>query len=239
MRLLNLCLMLFCGTTATISAPAQTLASFDFSDASGAFSIAPDTLSSAIALTGWEDLDGTLTDYAGNPDRALGGRDFVDGNGFVLTLVTAAGVEVRLQDVSFDHRASSTGPTRYLLMGLAAEAIAGTTEASFMNASVSGDGVWRSGSIELLFWADGAASNSGTWRIDNVTVNGEARLSAVPVPAALWLMAGPVAWILRPRRSAAAMPYQGSGVHSRQAPMKGKYSPTRHGRASSAATARA
>lgn len=237
MRTLN-CLTLLACSCFTLNASAITLATFDFSDDNGAFSPAPETLNAGIALTHWEDLDGTLTDYAGNPDRALGARDFLDGNGFLLTLVPQVGTEIQLQQVSFEHRASSTGPVRFMVFGSGIETYEGSTDTLFQIANVAGDGLWQNSAVEILFWGDGASSNTGTWRIDNVLLEGDVRPSPVPLPAPLWLTAGPLVWLFRPRTSRVP-PSHTAGSHVRQAPIKGKYRPTRQGNDSSTETARA
>lgn len=178
--------------TTTIVAPAAnagaaTLASYSFDDAASAFVNAPSTLADGLTAAPWQDADGSLTDFAGNPGRALGARNFHDGNTLLLTLSIPAGFVLALDAIAFDTQASSSGPVAWSLGVGGTTLAAGATATAFARETVTVGLAPFSGELAIALHGTGASSSLGTWRIDNFELSGT--LAPVPLPASIALLA--------------------------------------------------
>jgi hypothetical protein len=152
---------------------------YDFEDSAGAFENAPLLLPGLNALP-WTDLRGSLSDFSGNPGRAIAARTFLDGNSLILALNVAPGFSVDLDGFSFDHLASASGPANWDLKINTIAIADGGTSTTF--ASVSGilnlENI--TDTITVALSGFGATSNSGTYRLDNFVLSG----AITPVPIA-------------------------------------------------------
>lgn len=180
--------------TAATQAPAATLAAFDFEDAGGAFELEPEQLAAGIAAAAWTALSGAPSDFAGDPGRAIAVSGFTGGNALRLTLIAAPGRAITLDGLTFDARASASGPDTWTLGTAVGTLLAGPVGGSFGPAG----GPLAAGpdpAVVLEFGGTGASSSSGTLRLDNVVVSGA--VSAVSLPPAVMLAATPLAgWLL-------------------------------------------
>lgn len=176
---------------------ATTLAAFDFDGPGGGLELSPETLLPGLLATPWRDDRASLTDFTGVSGRALGARDWLSGNRFVLQFSVPAGMTATLTGVGFSERASASGPNGWLL-SINGEAVGqGATGSSYQARSIAPLSLALQGSVTLALEASGASSDAGTWRIDDVVLEGS--LSAVPLPPAGLLFAA--AAVLTARRS--------------------------------------
>jgi len=177
-----------------------TLVLFDF-DSDNGFQLTaeeqhPQIINTAINLT-----LGDLTDFAGNPGRALGATGFVNTNSITVQLSAAAGWRFSVDALQFDLRVSPSGPSDWQLNLNGATLGSGVTATRFVTHSLNrqpvGQGFQSSHMIELQ--ASNAVSAQGTLRLDNLKVSG--KINAVPLPAT-WVLLGTPALIagLRVRR---------------------------------------
>lgn len=109
-------------------------------------------------------------------------------NYFEFTLTPNAGHTFAATSLTFGYRATSTGPTNF--------AVRSSTDAyasNLVSGTITGDSVWRSpGTLTITMsgmntattfriYGSGASSSLGTFRVDDVTVNGS--VTAVPEPS--------------------------------------------------------
>lgn len=168
-----------------LPAPATPIVGFDFDDGSGGFVNSAALLASGFTASAWADSDGTLTDFSGNPGRALAAKSWHDGNALWFTLFSPPGTSWNFEGFSFDQRASSTGPLAWTLKLGGMTAGGGATTQSFSTAAGPGAVTGLSGAVLVELAADGAPSSTGTWRIDNFRLDGS--IVQVPEPGT-WLM---------------------------------------------------
>ncbi len=182
--------VVFCSNIAPAS---TTIVSYDFDDLSGAFENAPETVAPEIDAPAWFDRHGSLTNFTGDPGRALAARTFLEGHTLTLILGIAPGFGASLDSYSFDHMASASGPIIWDLQINAVNVAGGDTSTSFSN--VSGDllpgAVANTITVELS--ASGAASNSGTYRLDNFVLTGT--LTPVPIVPGIVLFGSALAFM--------------------------------------------
>jgi len=164
-----------------------TLVAYSFDSATNTFANAPASLAPGISAEAWLDADATLTSFAGNPGRALGARSFHDANRLVLTLAASTPMAPTL--LRFEQQASSSGPRQWsvflngsLLASGAPTTSFGTVEIPLLLAPVR--------LLELALEGTGASSSQGTWRIDNLRLEGSLQASPVPLPAPALLLLG-------------------------------------------------
>ena len=189
-------------TAAALEARAATLAAYDFDAADGSFTIDVDTRAPALTVTAWQDADGTLTSFAGNPGRALGARSFDNGNSLRLSLQAAAGQRLTLEHLSFDQQASASGPKAWAAR-INGELVAGAATTTGYTSIAIPLTLAAGALFEISLDGSDASSGQGTWRIDNFVLTGST--SPVPVPAALPLFgAGLLCLQARRRRAARA-----------------------------------
>ena len=101
---------LFCSNLAPAS---SVVIGYDFEDIVGVFENSPATALPGIDALPWSDQHGSLTNFSGNPGRAIAARTFLDSNTLTLIVNVASGFRAMLDGYSFDHLASSTGPATW------------------------------------------------------------------------------------------------------------------------------
>ncbi len=162
---------------------------FDFDGPGGGFENAPELAAAGITINPWSDLDGTLTNFTGNPGRAVAARDWHDGNELGFAIQVLPGFALTLDGFAFDQRASSSGPLDWQLSIGGIPLTGGLTSLGFTSLaeplSLSG----LSGLIPVALFGSGASSASGTWRIDNFSLTGQLQTLSTPVPE-------PQSWLL-------------------------------------------
>jgi hypothetical protein len=184
--------------------PAQ-LVTYTFGPAAtpttAAASVAPAV--SASTFSGFAGTPGTAT---GSPVHSAGsGGAFFSAsawtgagpgpNRFEFTVTPAAGQVLDATTLSFAYRATTTGPTSFVLR-TSADAFA----SDLLSGTLANDTTWRTTgtlALDLPATADplvlrlhayGASSALGTWRVDDVVLGGV--VTAVPEPAAVALALG-------------------------------------------------
>ena len=186
---------IFLATTAcsSITAASTTLVSYDFEDTAGSFENAPESSVLEVNPLPWVDARGSLTDFTGNPGRALAARNFLDGNTMMLVVKLLPGVTLALDGYSFDHLASATGPVNWDLEINGTPIAGGATSTSFtaLSGGLSLDNITDSVTVKLFGF--GAASNSGTYRLDNFTLNGS--VSSVPLAPGFMLFSSALVFL--------------------------------------------
>jgi hypothetical protein len=157
-----------------------TIVSYDFEDITGSFENTPEISLPEVEPLAWFDVLGTLTNFTGNPGRALAAKSFLDGNSIVLVVNLLPGFSAHLDHYSFDHLASASGPVNWDLKINTLPIGSGLTSTSFTGVSgeLSLDDITDSFTVELSGAA--ATSNSGTYRLDNFVLSG----TITPVPLA-------------------------------------------------------
>jgi hypothetical protein len=165
---------------------AEVLLSFDFDDGLGGFENTADYALPQLAVGSWTDLDGTLTNFSGNPGKALAARSFDDGNTLEFTFELARGFVLDIDGYAFDQRASSQGPAIWVLAIDSTTVGSGDTSLDFAPVAGQHPMTGLSGVITVGITGTGGATNSGTLRIDNFSLSGE--ITAVPFPSSLLLL---------------------------------------------------
>ncbi|MSR15370.1 MAG: hypothetical protein EXR86_12565 [Gammaproteobacteria bacterium] len=180
---------------------AATLAHFDFEDAGGAFSNLAELVAPELTISAWSDADLTLGSVAGNPSSgwAVTAKDFDDGNEYRLSLSPVSGFNLALTGFSFDHRVSSSGPRTWELQLNGIPLAFGTTSTSFKSENIALSTVADTAPFLLSLYGTGASNSAGTYRLDNVMVSGT--LSAVPLPASLWLFGSAIFGLVKAART--------------------------------------
>ncbi len=180
-----------------------TLLAYGFETTGNAFSNAPTELAPGVSAGAWLDTDATLTSFTGNPGRALGAKSFHDGNR--LLLAVTAGDLLAPTVLRFDQQASATGPRRWSVFVNGVLAANGTPTTSFGAVEIMLK-LAPTKRLEFALEGTGASSSQGTWRIDNLRLEGSLLPVPAPVPlpaaAALLLTALP----LLPRRKRRVSP---------------------------------
>jgi hypothetical protein len=171
--------------TAAIPAFGDTIANWTFdSDSPTATSVDPNATASSFTLS-----SGSVTYYKGNPStgQAIGGKGWnvSDGNMWWEFTVTAdAGDVLNFKSLTFDDRASGTGPTDWsVTINGDPAGSSQSTHGSFSTdtADLSAAEFQGLTSAEVKIFGFGATSSKGTWRLDNVSLNRKTR----PVPVSL------------------------------------------------------
>lgn len=166
---------------------ALTLVAFDFDDG-GNFELDAEVQHTAVGATEFRLEHGSLTDYAGQPGRAIGATGFTTGNTLTLAITMRPGYRLDVEYIAFDLRVSASGPKQWAL-ALNGEAIAaGDTDTRFQHVDLLLDPVVVSDTDSLEFALSGtlASSNQGTLRLDNLEIG--AQVSSIPLPASLLLL---------------------------------------------------
>lgn len=153
--------------------------------------------------------DGTLSFPSGNAptaqDSISANRWLTDGDFFEFSV--AAGTAL-ITSLDLELRRSPTGPQKvsafFSLDDFASRTLLDEifpTENTFSNFNID-FGPGFTGNVAFRFFGDDATNNSGTLRIDNVTINGEP--AAVPTPALLPGLIGFGLSLARKRKGQAA-----------------------------------
>ena len=170
---------------------------FDF-DGAGGFEPGPEFIAPSLSTLGWTPQKGTLSDFSGTPGRALAARQFADSNLLILDVEITDGFTVDLTALSFDHLASSSGPTQWqvsindVLITFGATALAFETAAAMFEIGGIRD------NISIVIRGSGARSNSGTFRMDNFSLGGS--VNPVPIVPPIALLSSAVALLPLLRR---------------------------------------
>lgn len=180
------------------SAQAASLVFFAFENDAGAFENAPAQIAPDLTAGLWHDLDATLTNFAGNPGRALAARSFDDGNSLIFTLTIAPSLRLTLDAIQFDQQASASGPKTWSLKLNGLALATGNTNSAFKTESPSFTPIDLSGITEIALAGTGASAGTGNLRIDNFRLSGS--LAPVPIPGALLLFTPACALLARHSR---------------------------------------
>lgn len=172
---------------------ASTVVNFDFEDPDGQFETTPETISFGLEAQPWSDQAGSLTSFSGNPGRALAARTFLDGNALLLELQIQNGFKVDLNGFAFDHLASASGPANWELKVNDVAIASGTTVTSFVHVSEIFSLTGITDTITVALFGYNAASNSGTYRLDNFSLTGT--VSSVPLAPGLIFMSSGLAFL--------------------------------------------
>ncbi len=166
----------YCNTTLA----STVVVGYDFEDPTGSFENAPETSIIGVDPEPWFDVQGSLTDFTGNPGRALAARTFLEGNAMVLVVNVLPGFSAMLDGYSFDHLASASGPMNWQLKINDLPIVSGVASTSFtsVNGGLSLSDITDSITVELF--GSAATSYSGTYRLDNFGLSG----TVTPVPRA-------------------------------------------------------
>jgi hypothetical protein len=216
--------------TAPAAVPASTLAVFSFDGPGTSFDAGPELLAPGLASAVWRDDAGRLSDLAGNPGRALSVSGFTGTNTLHLVLTQSAAQSFALERLSFDIRASASGPSSWSISHAGNMLASGAVGTTFRSFDVPLGLLSSAPELVLDLRGLGASAITGTLRLDNVRLEGELR--PVPLPGSIFLFATPLlgAALARLRKRCAQL-LTGSG-HSRQPSSRGKYSPSMMGRVS-------
>ena len=182
---------------------------YDFQALNGGtvqFENLPEQIDPALSAGGWQLRDGSLDSAAGPggaTDLAMLGRSWggggSPGNRFTLEITVAPGQALQLDGYSFTERASGSGPTGWSLEIDGATVAGGATASGFTTRSGPLSTGPLQGTLLLALLADGATSDSGSWRIDDFSLSGS--LIAVPLPFPLLFLASALpllGWRCRP-----------------------------------------
>lgn len=186
------------GSTFPATSSGQMLATFDFEDDAGAFESVPQLLHPELTAASFGAALGALTDFAGDPGRAIAASGFASGNRIELDLAAAAGHRITVERMRFDLRVSASGPTQWRLETAGAAPVSGATSTDFTAAVADLPGALPAATVRLALGGLGASSDAGTLRLDNVVVEGAVK--TVALPPALALAALPAAGCLLPGR---------------------------------------
>ena len=165
---------------------ASPIVVFDFDGADG-FENLPQLAADGFTVSPSSDFDGALTDFAGNPGRAIAARDWLDGNVLTFSLQMLPGFALRLDGFAFDQRASASGPLEWALAIAGTPLATGQTSLGFATHSGAFSPLTLAGLIPVELVAGGASSASGTWRVDNFVLTGQVEALSVPEPQT-WLL---------------------------------------------------
>ncbi len=174
-----------------------TLAFWNF-DASSA---SPNILASNIAVAPLtvSNVGGSLTFFQGNPasGSAIASSGFTQSGGppatnfsrFAFAVTVTNGFSASLSSLSFDDRASATGPQSFnvqissqanfstIIYDSGAQSTHGAFATTPMN-TITLTNSALTGTIYFRIYAYGATSSAGTWRLDNLNLQGE----LTPIP---------------------------------------------------------
>lgn len=167
-------------------ATANVVLMYDFDDQNDQFELVPEFSDLALTPLEWTTQSTTLRDFGGNPGRAMASSGFSQANAFELVVNIGAGLQLTLDNVSFDQMASSSGPITWQLRINDELLATGPTSDAFSLESTNLQLDPLSESFTVSIFGHDAASNRGTFRLDNFALSGS--LQAVPLPPALPLM---------------------------------------------------
>ncbi len=190
-RRVRACLLLFTLLASNIDgASGALLLVYDFEDGVGEFELVPEFADPAISTAEWSDDFGLLTEFAGNPGRALATSGFTNGNAFHLALSFQPNLAIALESMHFDLRASPSGPSSWQVLVNGAVLASGVVTTAFETVDTVIALAPISAGFVIDFEAAGATSSAGTLRLDNVVLAGN--VSAIALPPGFYLFATPL-----------------------------------------------
>jgi PKD repeat protein len=170
-------------------ASSGTLAYWNFDSSSPIANLTATNITAApVAVS---NTGGSLTYFSGNPGNAIASSGFTQSAGpptsgysyFSFNLTVTNGSLANLSKLSFDDRASGTGPASFdvqisrvanfssVIYDSGAKSTHPAFTATPMNSlTLTNSGL--TGTIYFRIYAFGAGGSGGTWRIDNLTVQG-------------------------------------------------------------------
>ncbi|HVM62209.1 MAG TPA: DNA/RNA non-specific endonuclease [Verrucomicrobiae bacterium] len=158
----------------------------------------PDITGSNVTASAVTDANaGSITYYSGNPGEAIASASFTQTAGppttsfsyFTFSLTVSTGYLASLSRISFDDQASKTGPTKFDVQistnasfsstiydsgEKSAHTAFSTTPMNALSLSLSN----LTGTIYFRIYAYAAGGSGGTWRIDNLNVQGNTNPTA-------------------------------------------------------------
>ena len=168
-----------------------TLAFYGFDATNAIANIVATNLAASVVTV--SNVTGALTYYSGNPGQAIAATGFTQTNGsptsaysfFAFSLTPAPGYQVNLSHISLDNRASSTGPTRFNVQistdatfsSVIYDSGVQTARTAFSTTPMSSFALTNAGlagTVWFRIYGYAAGSSSGTWRLDNLNVQGTA-----------------------------------------------------------------
>lgn len=161
------------------SSSTTTLVEYDFNTPAGAFEVTAEFAASGLAASALTTMDGTVTNFGGNPGVSAAETGFVSSNyfEFSVAVMAGAGSQVNISGLRFDDRKSSSGPTewhvRYSGNGFGADLAAGATHSAFTTNAGAFSLSALAGTNVFRIYGNGASAAGGTWRVDNVKLLGE------------------------------------------------------------------
>jgi hypothetical protein len=179
-----------CGTGSPPTS-SGTLAYWSFDGSSSAATTVGAGIS-AVPFT-VSNVGGSLTYYAGNPGtgQAIASSGFTTSAGpptasysyFAFAITPANGLQVSLSSISFDDRASGTGPKSFNVQvsqqsdfsTLIYDSGIKSTHAAFTSTpmnSLALTNAGLTGTIYFRIYAYAASGSAGTWRLDNFNIQG-------------------------------------------------------------------
>ena len=181
---------LFSAAVVTSSAYAVSIAQYNFDASTGtASSVDANATASTFAPN-----TGSTTFSAGNPSsgKAISSSGWTGADGakfWEFTVTANSGFSLNLSSLTFDDQKSSTGPTSWTLVinGTTIISSQGThTAIASGNNSVNLTGLFvNSSSVDIKISGFGGSNSDGTWRVDNVTLNGTVNRGTVSAPDSL------------------------------------------------------
>lgn len=206
--------------------PAAQLVLFTF-DNGPVFDPAPTVLAPAIDVAGLALASGEISDFAGNPGRALGARGFAPANAIQLDIAARPGFALSLEAIMFDLRVSASGPQHWQLTINDIPAGSGDTATSFNTFALDLTPFTAlqqlDGTVRVSLQASGAASAQGTLRLDNLELHGSASPVALPPAIALAMPAWLALSVFRPSvRTATRAMHRATGSRDPGAPDAGR-----------------
>ena len=197
-------------------ATANVVLLYDFDNQNDQFELTPEFSDPALNPLEWTTQSATLRDFGGNPGRAMASSGFSQANAqtnaFELVVNITVGQLLFLDNVSFDQTASSSGPTTWQLRINDELLASGATSSDFSLQSTNLQLDPLSESFTVSIFGYDAASNRGTFRLDNFALSGS--LQAVPLPPALPLLAASLLGLNAMRRRPNASSFSGRSALS-------------------------
>jgi len=145
------------------------------------------------------------------------------GNYFQFTITPNANERVSITSINLGYRTSSTSGPNALAVKSSAD---GYTSSLAVGSLTNADTSWHSlgaTSVTLTFtsattfriYASGAATNTPTWRMDDLTINGS--VSAIPEPSTYALGVSTLVFLAALRRRRSALGPDSHARHAREA----------------------
>jgi len=175
-------------TTGTVSitvipeavATITNLVYFDFETSAGVFEVSPEMAAGHLQASDFGIHNDNPQFFKGNPGQALAGTgwDAADESRYFSMSVTVdSGYAMHITSVSFDDRASGTGPVDWTVVSSrdtfnTAWGTGATHVDSFGPNLIEHMESDVTGTLEIRIAGANASSASGTWRIDNVRLMG-------------------------------------------------------------------